>query len=279
MSKNLVLNKITQLARVNGTTGLLQEVLDYVDKNYEDFAEDYKCTSQKDRYSTGKLEKKLFTYLADLCKWTNANDNAKCASSILAEVGYHSYKAKEKRFRQKVENEKKKKKKGAKSRTTRHIRKRVSPTIIKRSEMEDSYSENEDLEDRDVYFPINKVINCKQNRHQSYEVTNPLHCRDKNEVPQTRSQAKIEKMEMQGSDANKESSDQIGDQGLSKTTELSNSLETTGYYPFGFEEYESLFPECFDPGIYINNDNENVETQGLWDYNYTDLDLDSLDFM
>lgn len=170
MSKNSVLNRIAQLARLNGTSGMLHEVSSFVEHNFVKFAEDYQNTSQKDRFSTGKLEKRIFTYLADLCNWNNGNDNAQYASSILNDLGYHSYKMKEKRFRQKVENEKKKRK-GLKGRSIRSASRKYNTS--RKMELEESYSES-DGTTKDVYFPKNKGKYSKI-QQQVFDVHDPLH--------------------------------------------------------------------------------------------------------
>lgn len=167
---------------------MVDEVASYIEANYNQFAVDYERTSQKDRFSTGKLERKIFMYLAEMCKWNNANNNAKNASAILDELGYHSYQTREKRFRQKVENEKKKKKRKRETRTKgeRKAYSRVSSRVYTKDDSEsfsDSYENT-----KDYYFPSNKVANCRQNRLSS-RVDNPLHISDFSPFPKTRSQS------------------------------------------------------------------------------------------
>ena len=181
--------KLSELARVNGTSNMVDEVAAYIEANYYQFAVDYEKTSQKDRFSTGKLERRIFMYLAEMCKWNNANNNAKNASVILDELGYHSYQTREKRFRQKVENEKKKKKRRRETRVRgeRKANRRVSSKVYTKDDSEsfsDSYENT-----KDYYFPSSKVANCRQNRLLSSRVDNPLHISDTSPFPKTRSQS------------------------------------------------------------------------------------------
>ena len=193
---------------------MVKDVISFIDQNYTKFAEDYQSTSQKDRYSTGKLERRLFLLLADLCNWNNGNDNALCASIILSDLGYHSYKMKEKRFRQKVENEKKKKKKSPKSKSGRYYKKR--PTISRTREMEESYSEMEDTYNEN-YIP------AMTNVSESYDATNPLHCIKKEEPSMiTRSQ----KIFIPDKDGNHHLSTNEEDSNKDAAKDLQNSTET-----------------------------------------------------
>lgn len=184
----IIREKVQQLAQVNGTTSKSEDVLKFIQANLNKFAEDYKSTSQKDRFSTGKLEKRIFIYLAELCKWNNGNENARIASAILTELGYHSYQKKEKRFRQKVENEKKKMKNSERGKSSaRYLKVKSLVKPFKDDDFEDSYSENNYEDVKDIYFPANKVTNCRQNRQQTFEVDNPLHIINNTDTPITRS--------------------------------------------------------------------------------------------
>lgn len=187
---DIIKQKVFQLAQVNGTISKCDDVLKFIQANLSKFVEDYKSTSQKDRYSTGKLEKRIFIHLAELCKWNNGNENAKMASSILTELGYLSYQKKEKRFRQKVENEKKKMKNNERGKSTaRYMKDKSSVKSFRDDDLEDSYSENNYEDVKDIYFPANKVTNCRQNRQQTFEVDNPLHIINNTDTPSTRSKS------------------------------------------------------------------------------------------
>ena len=118
-----VVEILHRLGDRNSTQDKVQELEVYLRKNGHRCVEDYDNTCKEQRYSSGKYEKEIFTYLADICKKQNGNGNAADASRVMILLGYESYRTKPKRFRQKIENMKKKDRNSTKKRagkSTRH---------------------------------------------------------------------------------------------------------------------------------------------------------------
>lgn len=136
-----IADAIVALGRRNKTEARASELLKWLRGTYRQCEDDYTKTSTIKRYSTGKLEKKIFLYLADICQWENGNDNARQAGDIMIMLGYKSYQVRPHRFRQKVENEKKKKggKSGYRGKAWRH-RPRARP----RADSSDDYCSDMD---------------------------------------------------------------------------------------------------------------------------------------
>ena len=136
-----ILARLSKLAQQNGTQKLVSDLEVYIRKYSNQFVEDYKNTSHRKRYSTGKLEGELFLKLAGICNFRNCNDNAKEASEIFSLLGYESYKQKPHRFRQKIENYKKKQKLKKSSVRSRKSAKRK---IVKEESSDELPSDNEE---------------------------------------------------------------------------------------------------------------------------------------
>jgi len=103
-----LVDAIVSLGENNKTEKITVVLIKLLENCYDKCADDYKHTSTNQRYSTGKLERKIFLKLADICNWKNSNGNAKRGGDIMYQLGYLSYDERPNRFRQKVENEKKK---------------------------------------------------------------------------------------------------------------------------------------------------------------------------
>ena len=143
-----IIDAIITLGRRNMKEDCANSLIMFLKEHYLQCGEDYKRTSTNERYSTGKLEKKIFIKLADICHWENGNDNAKQAGDIMIMLGYMSYKERPNRFRQKVENGKKKKRNGKLQRRRRRTGKRRFRYDI--SSSEESYSDYERISEPDV---------------------------------------------------------------------------------------------------------------------------------
>ena len=143
-----IIDAIITLGRRNMKEDCANSLIMFLKEHYLQCGEDYKRTSTNERYSTGKLEKKIFIKLADICHWENGNDNAKQAGDIMIMLGYMSYKERPNRFRQKVENGKKKKRNGKLQRRYRRARTRRFRYDI--SSSEESYSDYERISEPDV---------------------------------------------------------------------------------------------------------------------------------
>ena len=141
------IDAITTLGRRNKKEDCANTLITLLKGCYLQCEEDYKHTSTNKRFSTGKLEKKIFIMLADICHWENGNDNAKQAGDIMIMLGYMSYKERPNRFRQKVENEKKKR-----NGKLQHRRRRVPVRRVQCDDFisEESYSDNEPISEPDI---------------------------------------------------------------------------------------------------------------------------------
>lgn len=131
---------VTTLGRRNKREACAESLITLLKGCYLQCEDDYKRTSTKQRFSTGKLEKKIFLLLADICQWENGNENAKQAGEIMTMLGYASYKLKPNRFRQKVENEKKKR-----NGKCQHRRRSAQARRVRNDDYlsDESYSDNE----------------------------------------------------------------------------------------------------------------------------------------
>ena len=110
-----MLNMVNDFGKIFGTCDTAEKCQHFLRRHDNEFASDYDSTSQRKRYSSGRLEKKLYQFLARITKWSTKRDVCKSCSRIMIMLGYNSYKLNEKRYKQKVENEKKKLKKEGKS--------------------------------------------------------------------------------------------------------------------------------------------------------------------
>ena len=117
-----VVEILHRLGDRNSTQDIVLELETYLRKNGDRCVDDYDHTCKEQRFSSGKYEKEIFQYLADICKKQNGNGNAADASRIMILLGYESYKTKPKRFRQKIENMKKKVRNSTKKRAGKCVR-------------------------------------------------------------------------------------------------------------------------------------------------------------
>ena len=122
MVQEEVVDILHRLGQRNSTLDLVQELEVYLHKNGDRCIEDYDNTCKEQRFSSGKYEKEIFSYLAAICKKQNGNGNAADASRVMILLGYESYRTKPKRFRQKIENMKKKDRNNTKKRSGRSTR-------------------------------------------------------------------------------------------------------------------------------------------------------------
>ena len=104
-----ILGMVTSLAAGNNTEELLPSVLSFIKYYYQEFQYDYvPCKNiLNGRFKKGKLEEVLIYLFAELCNWSNTDENLRSVHSIMIGLGYYSYEAAAKRYRQMVENAKK----------------------------------------------------------------------------------------------------------------------------------------------------------------------------
>ena len=98
---------INLLAQLNDSHYIKDKAVFFIENHFTEFKNDYNSTRRGLRWTTGKLERELFILIGKLCRGSNRGKNSKYGRSIMIECGYTSYKSKEKRFVQKMENYKK----------------------------------------------------------------------------------------------------------------------------------------------------------------------------
>ena len=115
MSIEQACNMVNDLGNEFGTRDIAEKCQHFIRRPINEFSSDYAGTSQRKRYSTGRLEKKLFEFLARITKGSTNRDVRESCSRIMIMLGYDSYRHRENRYKQKVENTLKKLKKEGKS--------------------------------------------------------------------------------------------------------------------------------------------------------------------
>lgn len=104
-----VMGLVTALAAGNNTDDLLPSVVGFIKLYYKEFRFDYiPCKNVLNgRFKKGKLEEVLIYLFAELCNWSNTDENLRSVHTIMIGLGYYSYEVSAKRYRQMVENAKK----------------------------------------------------------------------------------------------------------------------------------------------------------------------------
>lgn len=104
-----ILGMVSSLAAGNNTEELLPSVVTFIKYYYQEFQFDFvPCKNfLNGRFKKGKLEEVLIYLFAELCNWSNTDENLRSVHTIMIGLGYYSYEAAAKRYRQMVENAKK----------------------------------------------------------------------------------------------------------------------------------------------------------------------------
>lgn len=104
-----ILGMVSSLAAGNNTEELLPSVVSFIKYYYQEFQFDFvPCKNfLNGRFKKGKLEEVLIYLFAELCNWSNTDENLRSVHTIMIGLGYYSYEAAAKRYRQMVENAKK----------------------------------------------------------------------------------------------------------------------------------------------------------------------------
>ena len=100
---------VSALATGNNTDDLLPTVVSFIETYYNDFPMDFiPCKNVLNgRFKKGKLEEILIYLFAEICNWSNTDENLRSVHRIMVGLGYESYDVASRRYRQMVENAKK----------------------------------------------------------------------------------------------------------------------------------------------------------------------------
>ena len=109
---------VSALATGNNTDDLLPTVVSFIETYYNDFPMDFiHCKNVLNgRFKKGKLEEILIYLFAEICNWSNTDENLRSVHKIMVGLGYESYDVASRRYRQMVENAKKELKKNTRIR-------------------------------------------------------------------------------------------------------------------------------------------------------------------
>ena len=109
---------VSALAAGNNTDDLLPTVVSFIEMYYNDFPMDFiPCKNVLNgRFKKGKLEEILIYLFAEICNWSNTDENLRSVHKIMVGLGYESYDVASRRYRQMVENAKKELKKNTRIR-------------------------------------------------------------------------------------------------------------------------------------------------------------------
>ena len=109
---------VSALATGNNTDDLLPTVVSFIETYYNDFPMDFiPCKNVLNgRFKKGKLEEILIYLFAEICNWSNTDENLRSVHRIMVGLGYESYDVASRRYRQMVENAKKELKKNTRIR-------------------------------------------------------------------------------------------------------------------------------------------------------------------
>ena len=109
---------VSALAAGNNTDDLLPTVVSFIETYYNDFPVDFiPCKNVLNgRFKKGKLEEILIYLFAEICNWSNTDENLRSVHRIMVGLGYESYDVATRRYRQMVENAKKEVKKNTRIR-------------------------------------------------------------------------------------------------------------------------------------------------------------------
>ena len=109
---------VSALAAGNNTDDLLPTVVSFIETYYNDFPMDFiPCKNVLNgRFKKGKLEEILIYLFAEICNWSNTDENLRSVHRIMVGLGYESYDVATRRYRQMVENAKKEVKKNSRIR-------------------------------------------------------------------------------------------------------------------------------------------------------------------
>ena len=109
---------VSALATGNNTDDLLPTVVSFIETYYNDFPMDFiPCKNVLNgRFKKGKLEEILIYLFAEICNWSNTDENLRSVHRIMVGLGYESYDVATRRYRQMVENAKKEVKKNSRIR-------------------------------------------------------------------------------------------------------------------------------------------------------------------
>ena len=109
---------VSALATGNNTDDLLPTVVSFIETYYNDFPMDFiPCKNVLNgRFKKGKLEEILIYLFAEICNWSNTDENLRSVHRIMVGLGYESYDVATRRYRQMVENAKKEVKKNTRIR-------------------------------------------------------------------------------------------------------------------------------------------------------------------
>ena len=109
---------VSALAAGNNTDDLLPTVVSFIETYYNDFPMDFiPCKNVLNgRFKKGKLEEILIYLFAEICNWSNTDENLRSVHRIMVGLGYESYDVATRRYRQMVENAKKEVKKNTRIR-------------------------------------------------------------------------------------------------------------------------------------------------------------------
>ena len=109
---------VSALATGNNTDDLLPTVVSFIETYYNDFPMDFiPCKNVLNgRFKKGKLEEILIYLFAEICNWSNTDENLRSVHKIMVGLGYESYDVASRRYRQMVENAKKELKKNTRIR-------------------------------------------------------------------------------------------------------------------------------------------------------------------
>ena len=109
---------VSTRATGNNTDDLLPTVVSFIETYYNDFPMDFiPCKNVLNgRFKKGKLEEILIYLFAEICNWSNTDENLRSVHRIMVGLGYESYDVASRRYRQMVENAKKELKKNTRIR-------------------------------------------------------------------------------------------------------------------------------------------------------------------
>ena len=118
LSLSEIICLVSALAAGNNTDDLLPTVVSFIETYYNDFPMDFiPCKNVLNgRFKKGKLEEILIYLFAEICNWSNTDENLRSVHKIMVGLGYESYDVASRRYRQMVENAKKELKKNTRIR-------------------------------------------------------------------------------------------------------------------------------------------------------------------
>lgn len=118
LSLSEIICLVSALAAGNNTDDLLPTVVSFIETYYNDFPMDFiPCKNVLNgRFKKGKLEEILIYLFAEICNWSNTDENLRSVHRIMVGLGYESYDVATRRYRQMVENAKKEVKKNTRIR-------------------------------------------------------------------------------------------------------------------------------------------------------------------